>query len=73
MLVDLAAVLRYPRLRAFYGLSEEQIYAYVQFLREASEAVILDVPLRVPMRDPKDIASASSRKITEGAFSLAAS
>lgn len=30
MLVELAEVLRYPRLQALYGFSEDQIYAYVQ-------------------------------------------
>ena len=56
MLVELAGVLRYPRLQALYGLSEEQIYGYVLFLQQASETVILDHLLSVPMRDPKDIA-----------------
>jgi len=55
MLVELARVLRYPRLQALFGLSEEQIYQYVQFLREVSLAVVPDWTLPVPMRDPKDI------------------
>ncbi|MGA2598429.1 MAG: hypothetical protein ABSH09_15730 [Bryobacteraceae bacterium] len=52
MLVELARVLRYPRLQALFGLSEEQIYRYVQFLREVSLAVVPDWSLPVPMRDP---------------------
>jgi putative PIN family toxin of toxin-antitoxin system len=55
MLVELASVLRYPRLQDLYGLTDEQVYSYVQFLREVSELVILDKPLPVPMRDPKDV------------------
>jgi len=56
MLVELAGVLRYPRLQALYGLTEDQIYDYILFLRQASETVILDYLLSVPMRDPKDLA-----------------
>lgn len=55
MLVELAAVLRYPRLQNLYGLTEEQIYHYVLFLQEVSEIVSLDHALPVPIRDPKDI------------------
>jgi putative PIN family toxin of toxin-antitoxin system len=55
MLVELARVLRYPRLQMLFGLSEEQIYQYVQFLREVSELVSPDATLPVPIRDPKDI------------------
>lgn len=32
MLYELARVLRYRRLQAFYGLSEELVYEYVGFL-----------------------------------------
>lgn len=56
MLVELATVLRYPRLRSLYDLSEEQIYSYVQFLRAVSEPVILNRMRPLPMRDAKDIA-----------------
>jgi putative PIN family toxin of toxin-antitoxin system len=55
ILVELARVLRYPRLQALFGLSEEQIYNYVQFLREVSQPVIPDYTLRVSIRDPQDI------------------
>ena len=56
MLVELARVLRYPRLQAQYGLTEEEIYDYVQFLCSACEMVTVDHSLRVPMRDPMDTA-----------------
>lgn len=55
ILVELARVLRYPRLQALFGLSEEQTYQYVQFLREVSHSVSPDGTLPVPIRDPKDI------------------
>src|SRR5580658_2225543 len=56
ILVELARVLRYPRVQAIYHLDEDQIYEYVQFLRAACEVVSVDGSLRVPMRDPKDVA-----------------
>jgi len=34
MLVELARVLRYPRLQKLYGLTDEEIYHYVEYLRE---------------------------------------
>jgi putative PIN family toxin of toxin-antitoxin system len=55
MLVDLARVLRYPRMQDRYALTEAQIYEYIQFLRASSEIVTVDRTLNVPMRDPKDI------------------
>jgi putative PIN family toxin of toxin-antitoxin system len=55
ILVELARVLRYPRLQALFKLSEEQIYNYVQFLQAVSQPVAPDHTLAVPMRDPKDI------------------
>jgi predicted nucleic acid-binding protein len=39
MLYELARVLRYPRMPALHGLSEERIYDFVGFLREAAEIV----------------------------------
>lgn len=55
MIVELARVLRYPQLQALFGLSEEQIYRYVQFLWAVSSIVEVEDVLSVPMRDPKDI------------------
>jgi len=55
LLVELARVLRYPRLQALLKLTEEQIHAYVQFLRGICETVELEHSLPVSMRDPNDI------------------
>jgi hypothetical protein len=37
MLHEVARVLRYPRLQAFYGLTESLVFDYINFLRRASE------------------------------------
>jgi uncharacterized protein len=55
MLHELARVLRYPRLKRTYGLSEEIVYSYVSFLREVSHIVILDTLLLTPIRDTNDL------------------
>src|SRR5258708_27986560 len=55
MLVDLARVLRYPRMQDRYALTEAQIYEYIQFLRASSEIISVDRTLNVPVRDTKDI------------------
>lgn len=65
MLIELAAVLRYPRLQMHYGLNDEQIYSYIEFLREACEPVILNPQLMVPIRDPKDTAVLQTAVIGE--------
>ena len=52
---ELAKVLRYPRMLALHGLSENRIYDYVSFLREVAE-VIVPNPMLVPtIRDRNDI------------------
>lgn len=56
MLVELARVLRYPRLQDLYDLTEADLYDYIQYLRQASEPVTLDASLAVPIRDAADIA-----------------
>lgn len=56
MLVELARVLRYPRLQARYNLTEADLYDYIQFLRQAVEWVAPDAALVVPIRDAADIA-----------------
>lgn len=54
MLFELARVLRYPRMVALHGLSENRIYDYIGFLRDAAELVHAD-PLPVtPIRDRND-------------------
>lgn len=55
MLHELARVLRYPRLQAFYGLHENLIFDYINFLREASEIVDLNPLVTAPIRDVNDI------------------
>jgi len=50
----LARVLRYPRMLALSGLSEERIYEYIGFLREAAEIVPSDPFLVTPIRDVND-------------------
>ena len=56
MLYELARVLRYPRLNAFYDLSENMIFDYVNFLRHSSEIVTLDPLVATPIRVVNDIA-----------------
>ena len=41
MLYELARVLRYPRLQAFYDLPENLVFDYISFLRRSSEIVTL--------------------------------
>ncbi len=55
MLHELARVLRYPRLREFYGLTEGLVFDYVNFLRRSAEIVTLDPLVIVPIRDVNDI------------------
>ena len=55
MLHELARVLRYPRLRAFYDLPESLVFDYVNFLRQSAEIVALDPLVGAPIRDVNDI------------------
>jgi putative PIN family toxin of toxin-antitoxin system len=55
ILYELARVLRYPRLREFYDLTEDLVFEYVKFLRRSSEIVILDPFVIAPIRDVNDI------------------
>ena len=55
MLYELARVLRYPRLRKFYALSETLIYDYITFLRHCSDIVILNPLVTAPIRDVNDV------------------
>jgi putative PIN family toxin of toxin-antitoxin system len=55
MLHELARVMRYPRLREFYGLTEDLVFDYVTFLRQSSEIVTLDPAMSAPIRDVNDI------------------
>jgi len=55
MLYELARVLRYPRLQAFYDLPENLVFDYVTFLRRSSEVVTLNPLVYAPIRDVNDI------------------
>lgn len=55
MLVELARVLRYPRLQTKFQLTETDIYDYIQFLREAAELIVPDTSLVAPIRDAADV------------------
>jgi putative PIN family toxin of toxin-antitoxin system len=55
MLHELARVLRYPRLRSFYGLSESLVFDYVAFLRQSAEIVPLNPLVAAPIRDVNDV------------------
>jgi len=55
MLYELARVLRYPRLREFFSLTEEMVFEYVKFLWQCSEIVTLDPLVTAPIRDVNDI------------------
>ena len=55
MLHELARVLRYPRLQAFYDLTENLVFDYVNFLRRTSEIVDLNPLMTAPIRDVNDI------------------
>jgi predicted nucleic acid-binding protein len=46
-----------------HGLSENRIYEFVCFLRDASELVTLDSLLSVPIRDQNDIIVAQTAMI----------
>ena len=55
MLHELARVLRHPRLRAFYDLSETLVYEYISYLRSSSEIVELNPLVMAPIRDVNDL------------------
>jgi putative PIN family toxin of toxin-antitoxin system len=54
ILIELARVLRYPRVQALFGLSDEQIYDYVQFLKDGCEIVPTNSNWNFPIRDVSD-------------------
>ncbi len=56
ILIELGRVLRYPRVQALFGLSEEQIYEYVQFLKQVCQVVPIDLSWNFPIRDASDTA-----------------
>lgn len=56
ILIELGRVLRYPRVQALFGLSEEQIYEYIQFLKDVCQIVPIDMNWNFPIRDASDTA-----------------
>ena len=55
MLVEVARVLRYPRLMAVHGESEGTIYDFAGWLRDAAEIIPLNPLMHAPIRDRNDI------------------
>jgi len=55
MLSEVSRVLRYPRLVAAHGKSEEAIYEFVGWLRDRAEIVPLNPLPHAPIRDRNDI------------------
>lgn len=68
MLHELARVLRHPRLQAFYGLTENLVFDYVNFLRKASEIVELNPLVASPIRDVNDVVVMQTAIIGEADF-----
>ncbi len=56
ILIELGRVLRYPRVQALFGLSEEQIYEYIQFLKDVCQIVPIEMNWNFPIRDASDTA-----------------
>jgi putative PIN family toxin of toxin-antitoxin system len=48
-------VLRYPGLQKLHALTDEQLYDYAQFLKEASDIVTVGPPYHAPLRDANDL------------------
>lgn len=55
IIAETVKVLRYPRLQKRFGLTDEELYDYAQFLRQVSQTVILSQPYQAPLRDPDDL------------------
>lgn len=55
ILTEVARVLRYPRLMAVHGESEETVYDFTGWLREAAEIIMLAPLTHAPIRDRNDI------------------
>ena len=55
ILAEVTRVLRYPRFQALYGLADEDLLQYTQFLQSVSHLVVLDPNYHAPLRDPTDL------------------
>lgn len=55
IITETIKVLRYPRLQKRFGMTDEELYDYAQFLREVSQTVILTQSYHAPLRDADDL------------------
>lgn len=55
ILVEVARVLRYPRMIKLHGEDEGAVYNFVEWLRIVGEWIIFNPPVRAPIRDENDI------------------
>jgi putative PIN family toxin of toxin-antitoxin system len=56
IIVEVTKVLRYPKFRSLYGLTEADLLDYSQFLQNIADMVILDLRYLAPLRDANDLA-----------------
>jgi putative PIN family toxin of toxin-antitoxin system len=56
ILSETSRVLRYARLRSRHGLSDGEVYEYVEVLRSVAAIITLDPLVMAPIRDANDIA-----------------
>jgi putative PIN family toxin of toxin-antitoxin system len=54
ILIELGRALRYPRVQTLFNLTEEQVYEYIQFLKDVCQIVPLNLSLNFPIRDSSD-------------------
>ncbi len=54
IIAEVVKVLRDPKLRSKYGLTDTELLVYAQVLQSAADLVILDVRYAAPLRDPAD-------------------
>lgn len=54
ILYELEEVLRYPRVRQLYGLTDAQIRAYLDTLTDVAELVNIGPPVEMPLTDRDD-------------------
>lgn len=54
ILGEVERVLRYPRLQALYGMSDEDIVAYIRLLKSISDTVDVVAGPPIVLRDPND-------------------
>ncbi len=55
ILAEVTKVLKYPRFQALYGLTEQDLFEYSQFIQSVSDVVVLDPQYRAPLRDATDL------------------